>query len=79
MQNHGKAKNEYWEDVVTTFRDNKNTILKATYMPILNMGMNMMGLKTSASGVSGMQSGNSTGIPATGNMSQTSNKLSPKK
>lgn len=36
LQNNGKAKNAYVEDVITTFRDNKNTILKATYTPLLN-------------------------------------------
>lgn len=36
MQNNGKARNEYLQDVVTTFRDNATTILKATYTPVLN-------------------------------------------
>lgn len=35
MQNHGKARNEYLQNIVTTFRDNSTTILKATYQPIL--------------------------------------------
>lgn len=46
MQNHGKAKNEYWNDIVTTFRDNRNTILKATYTPVLNIGVNLLQNKT---------------------------------
>ena len=49
----GKAENEYWNDIVTTFRDNKNTILKATYTPVLNMGVKELGLSTSAGGAGG--------------------------
>lgn len=49
----GKAENEYWNDIVTTFRDNKNTILKATYTPALNMGVKELGLSTSAGGAGG--------------------------
>ncbi len=49
----GKAENEYWNDIITTFRDNKNTILKATYTPALNMGVKELGLSTSAGGASG--------------------------
>ena len=75
MQNHGKAKNEYWSDVVTTFRDNRNTILKATYTPALNMGVQMMGIGSSSNGGGGMpgnsgaQGGmsNSNETPANGN------------
>ena len=58
MQNHGKAKNEYWNDIVTTFRDNRNMILKATYTPALNQGVKMMGIGSSTSG-GGNMSGNS--------------------
>lgn len=66
MQNNGKAKNEYWSDVVTTFRDNMNTILKATYTPALNMGVSLMGIGSSSSGMSGgMKSG---GMPSGGSM-----------
>lgn len=36
LRNGGKDKNEYWSDIVTTFRDNKNTIIKAIYSPALN-------------------------------------------
>ena len=53
LQNNGKAKNDYWTDVVTTFRDNKNTILKATYTPALNKGVELLNIPTSGSGMSG--------------------------
>ena len=49
MQNNGKAKNEYLSDVITTFRDNKNTILKATYTPALTQMTGLMGLSNSSS------------------------------
>ena len=49
MQNNGKAKNEYLSDVITTFRDNKNTILKATYTPALTQMTGLMGLSNSPS------------------------------
>lgn len=64
MQNHGKAKNEYWSDVVTTFRDNKNTILKATYTPVLNSLPAMMGIGTTAGGAGGMSGGMPGGASA---------------
>ena len=57
MQNHGKAKNEYWSDVVTTFRDNRNTILKATYTPVLNSLPAVMGIGASGSVAAGMSGG----------------------
>lgn len=66
MQNHGKAKNEYWNDVVTTFRDNRNTILKATYTPALNMGVALMGIGTSSGAGGGMAGGKSGAGSATG-------------
>lgn len=64
MQNHGKAKNEYWSDVVTTFRDNRNTILKATYTPVLNSLPAMMGIGTTAGGAGGMSGGMPGGASA---------------
>ena len=63
MQNQGKAKNEYWDNIVTTFRDNKNTILKATYTPLLNNVQTIIGIGTTA-GKTGMQGGMSTGAGA---------------
>lgn len=53
MQNHGKSKNEYLENVVTTFRDNKYTILKATYSPLLKMGSSMVQGSTPKSAATG--------------------------
>ncbi len=50
MRNHGKAKNEYLNDVVTTFRDNGTTILKATYTPVLNALPGMLGIGASSGG-----------------------------
>lgn len=50
MQNNGKARNEYLSDVVTTFRDNGNTILKATYTPLLNSLPFIMGIGTTSGG-----------------------------
>ena len=57
MQNHGKAKNEYWSDVVTTFRDNRNTILKATYTPVLSNLPTMLGIGATSGGAAGMSGG----------------------
>lgn len=68
MQNNGKAKNEYISDIVTTFRDNKNTILKATYTPVLSQMPTMIGLGASSgagAGMSGM-SPSATGKPSGG-------------
>ena len=52
MQNNGKDDNEYINNIITTFRDNGTTILKATYTPLLNYGVEALGL----SGSSGKQS-----------------------
>ncbi len=57
MQNNGKAKNDYWGDIVTTFRDNGNTILKATYTPVLNTLPSMVGIKASGNAAAGMAGG----------------------
>lgn len=74
MQSRGKAGNDYWSDIVTTFRDNKNTILKATYTPALNMVTTFVniggtGSAGNASGKSGGMSapgGNASGVGAAG-------------
>ena len=66
----GKAKNEYLNDVVTTFRDNSSTILKATYTPVLNMLPGMMGIGTSQAGSAGMTGGMSGGTGAKGGTAQ---------
>ena len=64
MQNKGKAKNEYLSDVVTTFRDNKNTILKATYTPALNSLSTIIGIGSSAGGGKSGSMPTSTGTSA---------------
>ena len=64
----GKARNEYWNDVVTTFRDNGNTILKATYTPVLNMIPTMVGIGANQAGAAGMAGGKSGGAGAQGGM-----------
>lgn len=64
----GKARNEYWNDVVTTFRDNGNTILKATYTPVLNMIPTMVGIGANQAGAAGMAGGKSGGAGTQGGM-----------
>ncbi len=39
LQNGGKTQNDYWVDIKTTFTDKSGVIMKATYMPLLNMGV----------------------------------------
>ena len=65
----GKAKNEYWENVVTTFRDNGTTILKATYTPVLNMLPSMMKIVKTQSNANGMTGAMSGGAGAQGGAS----------
>ena len=65
MQNHGKAKNEYLGDIVTTFRDNRNTILKATYTPLLTAGQGKI-IEVVTGQKTGTQSGMSKGTGAGG-------------
>lgn len=76
MQNHGKAPNEYLNDVFTTFRDNKNTIIKATYMPALNLGVEKLGIGSSGGkGKAGGMSGSAGTIgQAQGGASSTAGK-----
>ncbi len=38
MQNGGKAENDYWNSIVTTFTDKSGTIIKAAYTPLVNFG-----------------------------------------
>lgn len=52
LQNHGKSRNDYWQDITTTFRDNGNTILKATYSPLLNKATTAISSAISPGGVS---------------------------
>ena len=44
MQNNGKARNEYMEEIISTFRDNSTTILKATYNPALQALPGILGI-----------------------------------
>lgn len=53
MQNHGKARNEYVDQIITTFRDNSSTILKATYTPALTALPGMLGITTQSGGMGG--------------------------
>lgn len=62
MQNNGKAPNEYWKDIETTFRDNSSAILKATYTPALNTLPSFIGLD----GSSGKAMGNAGGMQTAG-------------
>ncbi len=39
LQNGGKAKNDYWTDIKTTFTDKSGVIMKAIYMPAVNLGV----------------------------------------
>lgn len=53
LQNHGKAKNEYMMNVVSSFKESKDNIIKATYTPLINSLQSSLGLKAT-SGASGM-------------------------
>lgn len=69
MQNNGKAKNEYWNEIVSTFRDNGTTILKATYTPLVNSVTTLIGsagtdAKSGMMGGAAMKGGASAGLPA---------------
>ena len=75
MQNNGKAMNDYLSDIITTFRDNKNTILKATYTPALNRLPSMMGL--GASSGTGMSSMNPSATKPNGGMPTGNGSPSP--
>lgn len=67
MQNNGKTKNDYLGDVVTTFRDNGCTILKATYTPALFSLPSMIGIKTTGNAAAGMTTGMPGGSGERGN------------
>lgn len=53
LQNHGKAKNEYMMNVVSSFKESKDNIIKATYTPLINSLQSSLGLNAT-SGASGM-------------------------
>lgn len=50
LQNAGKAPNEYISQIVTTFRDNGMTILKATFNPAMEVFSNSKGKGANGSG-----------------------------
>lgn len=50
MSKGNDVKNEYLQNILTTFRDNGSSILKATYTPLLSSGITMLGLTFSKSG-----------------------------
>ncbi len=64
LQNGGRAKNDYWQEIRTTFIDKSGTIIKATYMPLLNMGA-----KSLTGAVSSGKSSSGGGAPARGSES----------
>lgn len=53
LQNRGKAKNEYMMNVVSSFKESKDNIIKATYTPLINSLQSSLGLNAT-SGASGM-------------------------
>lgn len=61
LQNNGKARNEYVANVVSTFRDSKDNIIKATYTPLLNAGLSIFELNTAGGGKSGTPQGGGQG------------------
>lgn len=68
LQNNGKADNEYWNNFVSTFRDNSSTIMKATYTPLLTWGLGATGLSPAQQGGMGakMQTQQGGGAPQGG-------------
>lgn len=82
LQNHGKAKNEYISNIISTFRESKDNIIKATYTPLLNTGLSSLGLNTATgvgaakmgamggAGKAGAAQGNATQGGAQGGMPQ---------
>ena len=61
MQNRGKGKNEYIQELVTTFRDNRFAILKATYQPALIKVGSMVKIGESSSSQPTMGGNNNAG------------------
>ena len=67
LMSHGKRNNEYLNDVITTFRDNRFTILKATYQPALTKGASFIKIgQSSNSPAGGMGAGGASGAGAAG-------------
>lgn len=81
LQNHGKAKNEYMMNVVSSFKESKDNIIKATYTPLINSLQNSLGLNatgSSAGKIGGIQGAGKTGS-ATGQLPQGAGQGLPKK
>lgn len=84
LQNHGKAKNEYMMNVVSSFKESKDNIIKATYTPLINSLQNSLGLNATGSAagkmgtMGGMQGAGKTGS-ATGQLPQGAGQGMPKK
>lgn len=85
LQNHGKAKNEYMINVVSSFKESKDNIIKATYTPLINSLQNSLGLNATGSAagskmgaMGGMQGAGKTGS-ATGQLPQGAGQGMPKK
>ena len=84
LQNRGKAKNEYIVNVVSSFKESKDNIIKATYTPLINSLQSSLGLNATsgASGkmgaMGGMQGAGKTGSAA-GQMTQGAGQGMPKK
>lgn len=84
LQNHGKAKNEYMMNVVSSFKESKDNIIKATYTPLINSLQNSLGLNATGSSagkmgtMGGMQGAGKTGS-ATGQLPQGAGQGMPKK
>lgn len=85
LQNHGKAKNEYMMNVVSSFKESKDNIIKATYTPLINSLQNSLGLNATGSAagskmgaMGGMQGAGKTGSAA-GQMPQGAGQGMPKK
>ncbi len=81
LQNHGKAKNEYMMNVVSSFKESKDNIIKATYTPLINRLQNSLGLNatgSSAGKIGGIQGAGKTGS-ATGQLPQGAGQGMPKK
>lgn len=81
LQNHGKAKNEYMMNVVSSFKESKDNIIKATYTPLINSLQNSLGLNatgSSAGKIGGIQGAGKTGS-ATGQLPQGAGQGMPKK
>lgn len=50
LQNHGKAKNEYITNVISTFKESRDNIFKATYTPLLTAVQGAIGFGSNTGG-----------------------------